>query len=476
MAMDPRLRDVWGRIAAHRFDDPTARLTFTARLARENGWTIGRAVRVVDEYRRFAFLARTAGHPVTPSEDVDQAWHLHLAYTHDYWETWCRDVLGAPLHHGPTRGGQAEADRYDSQYRRTLAAYTAAFDEVPPADIWPPAERRFGPDLAWRRVNLACNWVIPKPAWLADWPRRWTAAATLASMPLVAAVPLLGFGIPNPLDLPGTPFLGLFAALVTASMIAGVLLRSIVRPAGEPTLTLDDVGPLELALLADDGRIRFAAAGLAALAPENAEPPADPIVEPLRARIDAIGDAVPADRVRAVVEAAREEFEPRLVERGLLVGAWWKTAAPWIILAPMIATLALGCAKIAVGISRGKPVGFLVLGCFYLAGVSFLLLGRKPRRTKRADTLVREAWRRFRASGQQESWSKAGGIAALAPLAVALFGTGALRGESFTSINEALRAHQARNSGSGSGGCSSPDGGCGGGGCGGCGGCGGGGD
>ncbi|NCX98787.1 MAG: hypothetical protein EBX35_09485, partial [Planctomycetia bacterium] len=94
MPIDPRQQQLWERICDHRFDDPAARLTFTGRLARENGWTIGYAVRVVDEYRRFVLLAMTAGHPVTPSEDVDQAWHLHLAYTRDYWEIFCRDVLG----------------------------------------------------------------------------------------------------------------------------------------------------------------------------------------------------------------------------------------------------------------------------------------------------------------------------------------------------------------------------------------------
>ncbi len=42
-----------------------------------------------DEYRRFAFLAATAGHPVTPSDAVDQAWHLHLTYSRDYWDRFC---------------------------------------------------------------------------------------------------------------------------------------------------------------------------------------------------------------------------------------------------------------------------------------------------------------------------------------------------------------------------------------------------
>ena len=97
---------LWQRIEAFSPDDPTARLTFTRRLARENGWSLGYAVRVVDQYKRFMFLTVAAGHAVTPSEDVDQAWHLHLAYTRSYWNDFCGEVLRCPVHHGPTRGGQ----------------------------------------------------------------------------------------------------------------------------------------------------------------------------------------------------------------------------------------------------------------------------------------------------------------------------------------------------------------------------------
>lgn len=62
-------------------------LTFVGRLARDNGWKPGYAERVYREYLRFVFLAATAGHPVTPSVDVDEVWHLHLCYTRSYWTT-----------------------------------------------------------------------------------------------------------------------------------------------------------------------------------------------------------------------------------------------------------------------------------------------------------------------------------------------------------------------------------------------------
>jgi hypothetical protein len=36
-------------------------------------------------------------HIVTPSEQVDQVWHLHLTYTRSYWDEFCPNVLGQPF-------------------------------------------------------------------------------------------------------------------------------------------------------------------------------------------------------------------------------------------------------------------------------------------------------------------------------------------------------------------------------------------
>ena len=131
-----------------------AALSFAARLARENGWTLAAAERVIGEYKRFCYLAVRAGHPVTPSDAVDQAWHLHLTNSRDYWERFCPQVLGTALHHGPTAGGAAEDALYYGQYAATLKSYARLFGEDAPADLWPAARRRFHSDPKARRVHL----------------------------------------------------------------------------------------------------------------------------------------------------------------------------------------------------------------------------------------------------------------------------------------------------------------------------------
>ena len=160
---DPR----WQKIRQYRLDDPDADLPFTRRLARENRWAVDFAVRVVEEYRHFCYLAIAAGHPVTPSDEVDQTWHLHLLYTRDYWDDFCPNVLGTKLHHGPTRGGKGEGLRYDEQYRKTLDSYRHLFGYAPPNDIWPAPDVRFGPRMIGVRVLPSEVMILNKP-----WRRR----------------------------------------------------------------------------------------------------------------------------------------------------------------------------------------------------------------------------------------------------------------------------------------------------------------
>ena len=154
---------LWSRLQAMQLDAPDASLTFTRRLARENGWSVARAGEVVAEYRRFLYLAARAGHPVTPSDAVDQAWHLHLVYTRHYWGVLCHEVLGFNLHHGPTLGGQREQAKFGDWYSRTLQSYRSAFGE-PPVCIWPGVEDRFEGVERMQRVDLGTSWVIPKPS------------------------------------------------------------------------------------------------------------------------------------------------------------------------------------------------------------------------------------------------------------------------------------------------------------------------
>jgi uncharacterized protein (TIGR04222 family) len=155
--------ELWEKIRNFTFDEPGSLLQFSQRLARENRWSRQYALAVLEEYRRFLFLACVAGHPVTPSIDVDEAWHLHMIYSQSYWNELCGKTLAKSLHHGPTKGGEKEALKYDRQYDQTLASYEYYFGQKPPASIWPEAAVRFRRDYQAVRVDVSRHWVIKKP-------------------------------------------------------------------------------------------------------------------------------------------------------------------------------------------------------------------------------------------------------------------------------------------------------------------------
>jgi hypothetical protein len=152
---------LWEKINSFEIDDEESDFTFTDRLARENDWSIEYALRVVYEYKKFMFLICVAKHPLTPSDQVDQVWHLHLIYTLSYWEDFCSKTLGKKIQHGPTKGGQGEKTKYVNWYEKTLEFYQYTFSEIPPSDIWPNSKIRFG-EIMFTRVNRHKNWVIKK--------------------------------------------------------------------------------------------------------------------------------------------------------------------------------------------------------------------------------------------------------------------------------------------------------------------------
>jgi hypothetical protein len=156
-------QELFEKLNHWQIDSIDSSLSFSKRLARENGWTHAYAKDVTEEYKKFIFLAIHAGHSVTPSDAVDQAWHLHLTYTKSYWEDLCEGILHQKLHHNPTKGGAREDTKFEDLYKRTLDSYQLFFGSVPPAHIWQSAEERFNEVKYFKRINTKQVWLIPKP-------------------------------------------------------------------------------------------------------------------------------------------------------------------------------------------------------------------------------------------------------------------------------------------------------------------------
>lgn len=119
-------------------DDPAATHPFSEKLANEQNFTWAYTQRAIEEYKKFIYLCCISPHGASPPPVVDEVWHLHLTYTLEYWQRFCKEILERELHHQPSRGGPGEKEKHDQWYADTLLLYESTFGHPPPPDIWPP--------------------------------------------------------------------------------------------------------------------------------------------------------------------------------------------------------------------------------------------------------------------------------------------------------------------------------------------------
>jgi uncharacterized protein (TIGR04222 family) len=476
--------DLWQRILDFSIDGPElGALTFARRLARENGWSDSQAERAILEYKRFVFLAHSAGHQVCPSEQVDQVWHAHLTYTRSYWDRFCEEVLGRPLHHEPTRGGPAEAAKHEQMYESTLASYRRLFASAPPADLWPPGAIRFGEDAQHRQVNTQRNWVVPKRPF-----RRALGALTLlagAGLASGCVQPVIGDA-----QVDREEFLLIYVlALIGAFALAMVIRRTLRQPEYAIQIEEGELDVYDYALLAG-GPVRVFDVGLVQLLESGAVSHNDKdkffATGPLPDKADAIAQHLYEliahggesgrllDVIRKSVQFDLEARKEHLRELGLLLSdsrAGFSYALPLLIM--LVTTIGLGVGRTVAGVAGHKPTCFLMLLMAVGLFVTVKVFGTRSRRTARGDAFL--ATINAKPPLRYDSDPTRRDII----LATALVGTAALAATEHESVAKLLHPKTDPTSsgggcGSGCGGSACGGGGCGGGGCGG--GCGGGGD
>lgn len=489
----PEVQATWEKLESFQLNkNNNAVFDFSARLAKENGWSRAYTARIIQEYKRFLLLAMHAGHPVSPSEAVDQAWHLHLVYTRSYWQHLCTEVLGRPLHHEPTAGGLDESTKFHLQYEDTLASYRRVFGAEPPADIWPTADECFKPKLN-RWVDVSRHWTLPKPAWLRNVRPRVVIPAAAA---VVLALMLPGCRDLNVFDYRGEAFLKFYVTgFVLALMLSWMITRSARAERQERLSDEMLTDPYEIAFLGGGGR-RMVDAALAALftrgllkldAPKNGR--AKIGAAPAREEVDLhlvehqVWQALPKNSmaevgdVRKALIPVAQGMQESLATRGYVFGPAQLRRLSWLAALPLLVMMLIGAAKFCIGLSHGRPILFLVFCLF----ASLVIL------------LLRLSWMKKRTAAGEGQWQKLNGRSinplverdgrhaldpSLAAMAVAVGGTGVLSTPAYQPMHDVIHRGQAPGSsgGCGSGGCGSSSGGggcgggCGGGGCGGCGG------
>ncbi len=157
--MTPTETELYQLICNFKLDKAEAVFPFSQKLAWEYQWTGIYTYRAIEEYKKFVFLAMVADHIVSPPTVIDRVWHLHLLYTHSYWDDFCGKTLNRALHHSPSLGGKEEGLKYRYHYVQTLKIYQQYFG-TPPADIWNSPQLR-GESVSCQWVNREQYWILP---------------------------------------------------------------------------------------------------------------------------------------------------------------------------------------------------------------------------------------------------------------------------------------------------------------------------
>jgi len=469
---DPAATALLARIEAVGFNAPDDPLGFESRLADDQGWTLGYAVEVAAEYRRFLVLTQVAGRAASPSPDVDEAWHLHLTRTAHY-EALCTAVFGRFLHHEPARAGEGE--RHRDMYRDTLAAYRRAFGAAAPTAIWPPPGRPAAP-----QADATPRWTIPGPL-----RRRHRLAQATVLGAIVAAILLRGVRLLEPLQQVGPVAFLLLALLATVA--AGWWGLGAGAPSRAQT-TRDRLEPYEVAWLRG-GAQRMAMTAIVALTDRGV------LLKPGAAAGRAPRQAIPVDRTvqarpahpaeAACLSAATDEglrfaaacqamrplagqVERRLIAAGIATDDAALPLPRARALLGLALLLVVEFERILHSFGTRQRIGFLVI--LTLAGVALaFVLAQRLRRANSRSTRVLDGLRAMAAPAATSGAAPRAGQALA--FGVALAGTAAFAGDlRFEGLRQQVhvpsldaagrRANSGSNSGCSSGSsCGSSDGG-----------------
>jgi uncharacterized protein (TIGR04222 family) len=290
----------------------------------------------------------------------------------------------------------------------------------------------------------------------------------------------------SPLDLRGPDFLLFYGVLYAIALAMSLVMRAVVRRAVTPHGDGSELDPYETAFLAGGGR-RVALLGVSnlidrgaleirphemAVTPEGQHARAAHPVE--RAVLDARGGLTSAD-LRQRLVAPCETIRYTLLTAGLLVSD--PAVAAWRVLTVIAfgVILAIAAMKVATGVSRDKPVGFLVVAGFATLVTVIVLMRNAPFRSQPGERLLRRL-RHARPNRRKASPPGPSPVASIAGLGVALYGLDALAGHpQYRHLQQTMAPTTGGGGSSCSSGCGSSGGdsggsSCGGGGCGGCGG------
>jgi hypothetical protein len=469
MGLKENNEQLWERIEHFTIDDPDAVLKYSHKLARQNYWSEDYTARTISEYKKFIFLCCILPNGASPSHDVDEAWHLHLTYTHNYWKEFCGNVLKKEIHHFPSTGGSNETNKHQKWYSDTLSSYREVFGIEPPQDIWPPLpveEKISGNSI----IDNAGNF---------DWFRK-----NLYILLLPWIVIFVLYQKINPYKLTGPQFLVFYFSLFIAVIIFLLLVRSLkikaIRSLCENSMNFSpNIYQLAKFIYGKDKSIKAAIVDLAGRKILEARRKQFFAFYPSR-YIYSVAEKNPLlpgllrnvkENEKVHLNSIFKYYNHAATDHPLMASLYksfpGKDAWPVVTCAIFIA---IGISRIMQGVNNDRPVAYLALMLVFFAVALALLLFKSNTKTI-LQTLFKNNFNSKQGTRELQSTPFAtrfvfGGVAAISAVA----GYGYLR-ESLSGKSGRLSSGGDSGWACGSSGCGSSCGSsCSGGGCGGCGG------
>lgn len=294
----------------------------------------------------------------------------------------------------------------------------------------------------------------------------------------------------NPFDMRGPDFLGFYVMLLVLGVIGSLVIKWLAGTMSNTAslATPSDLDPYEIAYLAG-GRDRVLLVAMNKLIKQRAievkntkltvhASPTDQ-THPVERAFLAAGPNIRMTAARSLVQRRCQNLHHSLQSQNLLVPAASMKLSRAITAMMFIVILVIGITKIAIGVDRGRPVGFLVILCFATIVLMIAMLKHGPFRTSAGSALLDKLRSTTRTKMPQPIGMDAYQLGTLMAMSTALYGMDSLISEPhYKQIKQAMaQSDPSSYSSSGSscggsscGGSSCGGSSCGGGGCGGCGG------
>lgn len=356
---------LWNAVLKFELDDPKDRYGFLMRLAVENKWTLYFAKMAILEYKKFMYLAAVANEMVSPSETVDIVWHQHLIFTSSYTD-FCT-LLSKRIEHIPSTHNPSDAEKFHKAKERTKELYEQHFGKQP-KEFWLYSNELDSLNLNKSKIELETL------------KRVFLGLLAIFIFPIYYIIRPILIQIGNPYFL--ILYILLFAAVIALLMRFAKTAFTSFYERIQSNVILRNLTPFELVFL-QKNKLEFVIHGVVNNLIKN-----NKIVVLTNKRLELIDDGLTDDKYENCVIEIMKEYEPmpypqlfKIVARNPIyeqieksIGRIRKTIMDSkqfmqiikIVLLVFGLFLSIGFSRIISGISRDKPITFLLFALFGL--------------------------------------------------------------------------------------------------------------